>query len=71
MDEYLTTAQVAERVGIHPSTISRWVKEGRIAPLGRLPGHTGAMLWAPGVVDQLLAELAPAGSAEDRPAGAA
>lgn len=58
MDEYLTTAQVAESVGIDPSTISRWVKEGRIAPAHRLPGRTGAMLWKPGIVDDLRAELA-------------
>ncbi len=51
--DLLATVQVCERVGIDRSTLSRYVKEGRIAPAMKLPGRTGAMLFNPADVDTL------------------
>lgn len=56
--ELLATRQVADALGIDVSTISRWVKEGRISPAMRLPGKTGAMLFTPKDVERLRSALA-------------
>lgn len=42
----LTTAQVCDRFGCDKSTLSRWVREGFIRPAMKLPGPTGAFLFA-------------------------
>ena len=57
-DDLLATRQVADTLGIDTSTISRWVKEGRIVPVMRLPGKTGAMLFANKDVERLRTDLA-------------
>jgi excisionase family DNA binding protein len=49
MDELLTTAEAAERLGIDRSTLTRWVQLGRINPAARL--RNGVMLWSPEVLD--------------------
>lgn len=61
MNNLLTTRQVAERLGIHTSTISRWVKDKRIVPAETI---IGAFLFTPKSVDKLAAEL----DAEKNPA---
>jgi excisionase family DNA binding protein len=53
----LATVEAAERLGIERSTLSRWVKEGRIHIAMRLPGDTGAMLFDPAEVDRVAADL--------------
>ena len=35
----LTTREVAERFRVHPGTVRRWVKEGRIKPALVTPGR--------------------------------
>ena len=50
--DLLTTAEVAERLGVDRSTLTRRVQLGRITPAGRLAN--GQLLWHP---DQL-ADLA-------------
>lgn len=47
MDQYLTTAQVADAAGRSLRTISRWLKDGHLRPSLKLPGHTGAYLFDP------------------------
>jgi excisionase family DNA binding protein len=54
--ELLTTAQVAERFGVMPRTVTRWVAAGRLPVAQRLPGRTGANLFDPSVVAELAAE---------------
>lgn len=54
---YLTTSQVAAAVPMDGSTISRWVKEGRVTPAFRLPGRRGTMMWTADVIDVLRAEM--------------
>lgn len=51
--ELLASAEVCERIGIDRSTLSRYVALGRIKPAHRLPGRTGAMLFAPADVEVL------------------
>jgi hypothetical protein len=51
--ELLASAEVCERIGIDRSTLSRYVALGRIQPAHRLPGRTGAMLFAPADVEAL------------------
>lgn len=54
----LATVEVAERLGVERSVLSRWVQLGKIAVAHRLPGKTGAMLFDPAEVDRVAAELA-------------
>ena len=55
------TRTVCERTGLHYSTISRWVKDGRITPIYRLAsGMGGAMFFAEEDVQKLVDELAEA-----------
>lgn len=58
--DLLATTQVAERLGIERSTLSRWVKEGRITYAMRLPGPKGAFLFAPAEVERVAQVLAEA-----------
>ena len=48
----MNAAQAAERAGVRPSTVSRWVQSGRLAA-GRLP--TGELQIEDGVLDEFLA----------------
>lgn len=42
----LSTVEVCKELGgIDRSTLSRWVKAGRIHPLRQMPGQTGAFLF--------------------------
>ena len=47
------TAEAASRMDVDRSTFLRWVQLGRIKPVYRLPGKTGAMLFDPADVDAL------------------
>jgi excisionase family DNA binding protein len=51
---YLTAAQVAERLGVSPKTVTRWAKAGRLAHQRTLGGHRR---YDPTQVDQLAREL--------------
>jgi predicted DNA-binding transcriptional regulator AlpA len=48
----LTTEQVAARVCKKPSTVNRWAKSGKLAPVLKLPGLRGDNLFA---LDDVLA----------------
>jgi DNA-binding transcriptional MerR regulator len=45
MTELVTTAWAARALGVHPSTISRYVSEGRLQPATKGPGLRGAMFF--------------------------
>ena len=66
MDQYLTTAQVADTANRSIRTVSRWIKDGRLRPSLKIPGRTGAYLFDPEHVAEVL-EQAQA----DRPRHAA
>lgn len=57
-DKLLATVEVAERLGVERSVLTRWVQLGKITVAHRLPGKTGAMLFDPVEVDRVAAELA-------------
>jgi excisionase family DNA binding protein len=48
----LTTAKVATRFGVAPSTVSRWVKTGKLRPAVKLDGQRGSYLFDPAAVDR-------------------
>lgn len=53
---YLTTEQVARRLGKSVSTINRWAASGKLSPAVDMPGRTGARLYRAGDVLELMAE---------------
>jgi len=61
-DDLLATVEAVALLGIDRSTLSRWVKDGRIAPAHQLPGQTGAMLFRRSDVEALRDQLAEAAS---------
>lgn len=46
-DEHLllTTNEACERLYVSRSTLTRWVKAGRLRPVRKLPGRTGSFLF--------------------------
>lgn len=44
MQEYYTIRQVAEEANIHPNTIKRWIREGRISET-KERGHNGMRIF--------------------------
>lgn len=51
MQDLLTTAEVAEQLGVSPSAISRRVAKGELKPAAKGPGKRGAFLFDPRVVE--------------------
>lgn len=60
--EFLPSVDVCRDLNIDRSTLTRWVQAGRIVPVGKLPGRTGAYLFAPAEVARLKRELRSAAS---------
>lgn len=52
--EMLSTAQACALLGVDRSTLTRWVKAGRIQPAVKLPTSNGAYLFNASDVDSLL-----------------
>lgn len=52
MQEFLTSSQLADRLGVDRTTISRRVEAGVLIPAAKLPGKTGAFLFDPNAYDQ-------------------
>jgi excisionase family DNA binding protein len=50
---YLTTAHIAYLFGVHPRTVSRWVRSGRLSYVAKLPGKRGAYLFDPEVIHDI------------------
>lgn len=46
----LGTADAARELGVHPSTLTRWVKKGKVTPLHRGSGLRGEMFFDPDVI---------------------
>ncbi len=51
--DLIATVEACARIGIDRSTLSRWIKDGSAVPAMRLPGKTGAYLFAPAEVERL------------------
>jgi len=56
MSDFLTTAEVAERLGVSPSAISYRVRAGTLTPAMKMPGKRGAFLFDPTELEQASAE---------------
>jgi excisionase family DNA binding protein len=56
LEDLLTSAQAAERLGIDRGTLTRWVQAGRIARAIKLTGKNGPALFDPAEVDRVRAE---------------
>lgn len=69
MDQYLTTAQVADTAGRSIRTLSRWRKDGILRPSLKLPGQTGAYLFDAKHVAEVIEQQR--GKADNREAEAA
>jgi excisionase family DNA binding protein len=41
----MSTAQAAVMLGVDPATITRWVRQGRLAPAFKGPGRTGGFMF--------------------------
>jgi predicted site-specific integrase-resolvase len=54
--DLIGSAEACQILGIHGSTLGRWVKIGRITPVTQLPGTNGAMVFARVDVLRLAAE---------------
>lgn len=53
--DLLTTAQVAGRLKVTPTTVRNLVAAGKLTPHGKLPTPTGSYLFAAPEVDRYLA----------------
>ena len=51
--EMLGPADVCERLGIDRSTLTRWVKAGKIVPAMKLPGLRGAYVFTADEVERV------------------
>ena len=52
----LTTAEVAERLGVDVRTVHRMVAAGRLAPVQKLAGRTGAYVFSADAIEGVEAE---------------
>lgn len=52
-DTTLTSATACSLLGIDRSTLTRWVQSGRVTPVFKLPGSTGAYLFDRDDVERL------------------
>ena len=53
--DLIGAAEAAEIAGVKRSTITRWAEAGTLKPVTKLPGLTGAYLFARSDVEALLA----------------
>jgi len=51
--ETVPTAEAAELLGVHPSTLTRWVARKKITPVLRGSGGTGEMFFDPADIKRL------------------
>lgn len=58
--DLITSADVAQKIGVHVTTVARWVAAGSLRPAMKLPGETGAYLFDRAEVEQLASERASA-----------
>ena len=51
--KFLSTAQVAQAKGVSVRTVVRWVDSGRLTPVVKMPGETGAYVFDPADVEAM------------------
>lgn len=65
MNQILSSREACLRLSIDRSTLTRWVQIGRITPIHKLPGRTGAFLFEPAEIDRVRNELSSATTTAD------
>lgn len=55
MSDYVTTADLADRLGLSRSAVHMRARRLGITPTNKLPGDRGAILWTPDEVEQIKA----------------
>jgi excisionase family DNA binding protein len=58
MHELLTTAEVASRLTVHRSVVTKMVKAGKLTPAHKSPAATGGYLFAADEIDRFISERA-------------
>ena len=53
-DDYLTTSEVARRLGVSRSTVTRMVADGKLEPTVRAPGYRGPFLFDPALLPEVV-----------------
>ncbi|WP_261936133.1 helix-turn-helix transcriptional regulator [Sphingomonas bisphenolicum] len=51
-DRLLSKSEVADRLSVHPATVDRWTKDGRITGKVRIGGRVG---WRASAIQSLIA----------------
>jgi excisionase family DNA binding protein len=51
------SAEVCNVLGVDRSTLTRWIASGRIKPVQKLPGKSGAFIFTPAEVQRVRQEL--------------
>ena len=57
-EPFLTSSQACGILGISLATLTRWVASGRVEAAQKLPGKTGAFLFAAGEIERERADRA-------------
>lgn len=57
------SAETCQILSVHPATLLRWIKAGRLTPAHKLPGDNGAYLFSRADVEKVAAERAEQASA--------
>jgi predicted site-specific integrase-resolvase len=55
---FIGSAEACTILGIHPATLMRWVRDGKVEEAHKLPGDNGARLFMREDIEQLAAERA-------------
>jgi excisionase family DNA binding protein len=63
-ERWLTTGEAAREIGVHPSTINRYVRDGELKPTTTTPG--GHHRWKLSVLKQQLHKLAEQSSRDQQ-----
>jgi predicted site-specific integrase-resolvase len=56
MQDLIGSGEVAEMLGIDRRQVTRLVRAGRLVPVSKLPGHTGAYVFPRAAIEALLRE---------------
>lgn len=56
LTDWVSASDAADMLGIDRSTLNEWAREGKITPIAKLPGRTGARLFARADVERLAQE---------------
>lgn len=68
ISDYLTIGEAAEYLGVHPDSLRRWDRAGKLKP--RRHPINNFRLYLRRDLDTFLAQIGRVGSADDRPKGA-